>query len=322
MIHANKRGARVRFPLGQRWKWEDSFAVIVWLSPSGDKPQLPPKEMTLKSSQTNKNSERYRTADSSVWEVDTVAIAVKNTHLWTWINYISSAPGGRSGQGRATEPEPATGRSKLGFQVRTSGMFTRPVSKTSPVTAMEGSHASRPGRDPCPAARPCSVTSAPSSHYREPSTREFFFSASEQKQTETNVTMSWKHLLQPWRKCVWGGARLRLTDTVQDEELACGFWGQAPAPEELDFLLCFFEAGNQSWPFRRSWWYPSSPRCRTSLPFFPFTMQRSDVRAEVFSSVHGKNAIEASQRAHRTSKATLNPKSYFPMVLLMKTNKV
>lgn len=51
-------------------------------------------------------------------------------------------------------------------------------------------------------------------------------------------------------------------------------------------------------------------------------VQRSDVRAEVFSSVHGKNAIEASQRAHRTSKATLNPKSYFPMVLLMKTNKV
>lgn len=35
-----------------------------------------------------------------------------------------------------------------------------------------------------------------------------------------------------------------------------------------------------------------------------------------------KNAKEASQRAHRTSKATLNPKSYFPMVLLMKTNKV
>lgn len=111
-------------------------------------------------------------------EVDMVAIAVKNTHLETWINYISSAPGGRSGQGCYRESH--AGRSKL--WLGTSGMFIHPISKTSSVTAMKGSHVYRPGRDPCPTAHQCSVTSAPSSHYREPSTREFFFSASDQKQ--------------------------------------------------------------------------------------------------------------------------------------------
>lgn len=55
--------------------------------------------------------------------------------------------------------------------------------------------------------------------------------------------------------------------------------------------------------------------CRTSLPFSPpscWMYKKQMCMVAVLSSIHWKNAIEASQRAQRTSKATLNPKLYFP----------
>lgn len=115
MIHADKRGARVKLPSGRRWRRNDSFAVIVFDFVQHDNSVWNRTNYRQATIPTQRNDSEVITYKQKQWmvqdsqilicKVDMVTIAVKNTHLETWINYISSAPGAKAHEaGLLSEP--------------------------------------------------------------------------------------------------------------------------------------------------------------------------------------------------------------------------
>lgn len=119
-----------------------------------------------------------------------VANAVKNTHLKTWINYISSAQRERSRQGWATKLAMQEREASYDQEVQASGMFTRPFNHTS--TAMEGAHLYRDWFRSMSYCRKvlCFVTSRPSvdCNNQVPETKN------EKKKPKTNKQMKTEKL--------------------------------------------------------------------------------------------------------------------------------
>lgn len=91
MIHADKRGARVKLPSGRRWRRNDSFAVIVFDFVQHDNSVWNRTNYRQATIPTQRNDSEVITYKQKQWmvqdsqilicKVDMVTIAVKNTHL-------------------------------------------------------------------------------------------------------------------------------------------------------------------------------------------------------------------------------------------------
>lgn len=153
------------------------------------------------------------------------------------------------------------------------------------------------------------------------STREFFFSALLTKKPNKQM---WR-----WSESICYSCGVNVSEERPDYilQIWCGirmrFMGTGSGLEKDKILSCF-SLKQETNPRVSDGTGSTRARCAAGPACPSFLSRCTEVRCTRISLLirTRKTAIEASQRAHRTSKATLNPKSYFPMVLLMKTNKV